>query len=45
MTELIVDALDWTRATLDFQHHGGDIGEVLSIERAFEIEPLHITGI
>lgn len=46
MTELIVlDSWDWTLATLDFQRYGGDIGEVLTVERAFDVEPLHVTAL
>lgn len=46
MTELIVlDSLDWTRATLDFERHGGSVREVLDGERAFGIEPLHVTAL
>lgn len=46
MTELVVlDSLDWTFATLDFQRYGGDVKEVLDIERAFGVEPLHVTAL
>ncbi len=46
MTELIVlDSWDWTLATLDFQRHGGDVKEVLDSERAFGVEPLHVTAL
>lgn len=46
MAELIVlDSWDWTLATLDFQKHGGDIGEVLRLEEFFQVEPLAVTAL